>query len=128
MPPPTTSTWPLKTDWVLNCRTPSPVLLIPPAVPTTAWRMSEACNGDTSVEPLISIVPTLTVFIVEPKSTRPSIRAVVPTLAEVTTMPDEPIVNLPAIPAVLVVLKVRTVGVAVPPRLLKTKPVWMLSP
>ena len=53
---------------------------------------------------------------------------IVPTLAEVTTMPDEPIVNLPAMPAVLAVLKVRTVGVAVPPRLLKTNPVWVLSP
>ena len=78
--------------------------------------------------PLMSKAPTLIVLAVAPKSTRPSMKAVVPTLAEVTVMPAEPIVRTPVALEIPAVLNVRTIGLPVPPRLLKIRPAWVLLP
>ena len=77
--------------------------------------------------PLMSKAPTSIVLVVAPKSTRPSMVAVVPTLAEVTVTPPVR-VRTPRAPAREVVLNVRTKGVPVPPRLLKIRPAWVLLP
>ncbi len=78
---------------------------------------------------MTSIAETLIVLAVVPKSTLPSMVAVVPTLAEVATIPASPMVSTPLAPARLAgaaLLNVRTRGVPVPPRLLKTRPAWVL--
>ena len=126
-PPAATLKPPVKLAWALSCITPLPVLLKPPAEPTMPCRTKPAWSGETSVAPLMSKAPTSIVLVVAPKSTRPSMVAVVPTLAEVTVTPPVR-VRTPRAPAREVVLNVRTKGVPVPPRLLKIRPAWVLLP
>ena len=51
MPPADTFTGPVKMSCALNCKTPVPVLLMPPAEPITPCSTSPAVDGAKSVKP-----------------------------------------------------------------------------
>ena len=114
----------------LNCSTPLPFLVMPPAEPTMACRARVARSGSTSVKPPPEIGATSMVFAVAPKSTRPSMTDRVVTLDEVAQSPPVPIVRTPREPAPAgsVFANVRKKPAALEPSLLKVSLAIVLSP
>ena len=116
--------------WALNWSTPSPVLVMPPAEPTMACKASVARSGSTSAKPPPETGATSMTFGEAPKSTRPSMTESVVTLEEVATMPPEPMVSTPRLPAPVaeLVAKVRRMPLALEPTLLMVSLATELSP
>ena len=98
MPPAATVKSLVKAFWARNSSTPLPVLVIPPAEPTTPWRASVARSGSRSAKPPAEIGAILMMFGEAPKSTRPSMNGRVVTLVEVAARPPTPMVSTPRLP------------------------------